>query len=524
VDSKINLPRLVKKLITFQKPDGRFGSNELIFSEDKISGEHMALLWGNGRLLVGLMQYYKEYKDENALKAARKLGDFFISSYEVCSTPAVSKRLDGLMAMGIICFTQYIEGLVLLSEYSHDPKYAQIAAKTYKVLPPRGKQHTHGYLSTLRGVLMLYNYDHQKEHLDFVQSQYEDLIHSDDYTPFGSVREYFGHMNVERDEGCAHADFVRLSFDLYKATGNKTYLDKGEFALLNALYFNQYYTGDFGHHILTAEGSNPDMLHASWWCCTMHGLRAMYEVKKHYLAEESEAGVKINLYIETAYTGNNIAYSIQKDGVANDLHFYSIKINSLKPNSGPLALRMPDWAEKAAIWVNGKKLNATAKQGYISIDKVLARDIIRIGFSYKTNIHTDKGNVVGLSQLTGEPVSGYLHYGPYLLGADDKMDAIFTAEPNENIVYLTETKPANITAIKTLPLADAYYTMRYKHGGFPSDLPGMLRPVSALTFDKHGYLITKLVFSVGRSGNSSARNGSMLVPFVPNQKPAVEHK
>ena len=142
---------------------------------------------------------------------------------------------------------------------------------------------------------------------------------------------------------------------------------------------------------------------------------------------------------------------------------------------------------------------------------------------YKINIHTVDGNVVEIAQLTKKPVTGYLHYGPYLLGADDKMDAIFTAEPNENIIYLKEAIPANITAIKTLPLADAYYTMRYKHGGFPSDMSGTLRPVSTLTFDKHGYLMTKLVFAARGSENSIARNGSMIVPFDPNQKPQVKN-
>lgn len=520
--TKVDLPQLVKALITYQKPDGRFGDAGLTFREDQISGEHMALLWGNGRLLVGLMQYYKEYKDENALQAARKLGDFFISSYAVCSTPAVAKRLEGLMAMGIICFTQYIEGLVLLSEYSGDSKYAAVAAKTYKVLADRGKQHTHGYLSTLRGVLMLYHYDHKKEHLEFVRAAYDDMVRSDDYTAFGSVREYFGHMDVDRDEGCSTADFVRLGFDLYKATGHRDYFDKGEFGLLNALYFNQYYTGDFGHHVLTAGGSTPDFLHASWWCCTMHGLRAMYEVKKHYLAEEAGSGVKLNLYVETEYTGNKIAYVINKGQQKDQLHCYDIRIKSFQSGSEPLQLRVPEWAAKTAVWVNGKQAKTTTQEGYLSLDKIKAGDVIRIGFEYKLNIHTPEGKVIAVNQLTAAPVTGYLHYGPYLLGADDKLDATFTAEPNENIVYINPAQQAALPAGKAAAAADGYYNIRYKHNGFPSNLPGMLRPVSALTFDQHGYLMTKLIFASGEGDNTAFQKGAMLAPFDPNAKSTSE--
>ncbi|MCG2615241.1 glycoside hydrolase family 127 protein [Terrimonas sp. NA20] len=512
--NRIQLPQLVSKLISFQQADGRFGSKDLIFTEDKISGEHMALLWGNGRLLVGLMQYYKEYHDPNALQAAKRLGDFFISSYEVCSTPAVSKRLEGMMAMGIICFTQYIEGLIMLTEFSGDAKYANIAAKTYPVLPPRGKQHTHGYLSTLRGVLMLYNYDHKPEHLDFVRKQYDDLVSSDDYTSFGSVREYFGHMDVDRDEGCSTADFLRLSFDLYKVTGNKTYLDKGEFSLLNALYFNQYYTGDFGHHVLNAEGSSPDFLHASWWCCTMHGLRAMYEVRNEYMTEHTAEGIRLNLYIETTYTDKKIGYTITKDKPSDGLQFFHIRLNSIDAKAGPVALRVPSWAEKMEVMINGKKISTPAKDDYLQLGNHSAGTVIRVGFKYRVSIHTGNAKSITPSQLSSSPVAGSLHYGPYLMGADDKTDPIFVAEPNDNTVYLKAITPV----LASPAITGIRFPVRYSHSGFPSDLQSVLRPVGALTFNKHAYLMTRLQFASEPGTNKGANTQSMLNPFDPNAK------
>jgi len=510
-----NLQQLVKQLITYQRPDGRFGNAELVFTEDKIGGEHMALLWGNGRLLVGLMQYYKIHKDPQVLQTAQRLGDFITNVYGICSTPAVAKRLEGMMAQGIICFTQCIEGMVMLSQYASDPKYATIAGKMYKVLGPRGNQHTHGYLSTLRGVLMLYDYDQDKTHLNFVKNAYDDLVQSEDYTPFGGVREYFGHMAVDRDEGCSTADFVRLSFDLYRETGNKEYLRKGEFGLLNALYFNQYYTGDFGHHILNETGSSPDFLHASWWCCTMHGLRAMYEIKQHYLAEENTAGVHINLYLETSYHGRSIDYELRKMKPAEKLQQYSIKVTRLQAGIGAVYLRMPEWATEARLWINEKSTPIASQDGYLKLPKLAAADVIKIGFGYKVNIQTPDGRSLDLAQLSTSPVTGYLHYGPWLLGADDKEDPTFTAEPNENIVYI---HPAG-QAVSV----NGVYNIRYKHAGFPSNMESRLRPVSALTFDKHGYLMTKLVFAAGEGKNTAPQAASMLAPFDP-RKEAVEKK
>lgn len=91
----------------------------------------------------------------------------------------------------------------------------------------------------------------------------------------------------DRDEGCSTADFLRLCLGLYRATGATKYLLTAENTLYNSLYFNQYFTGDFGHHNLHNRGSGPSTIMAAWWCCNMHGLRALQEVNR----EEGEIGL-----------------------------------------------------------------------------------------------------------------------------------------------------------------------------------------------------------------------------------------
>src|SRR3954449_10882976 len=49
------LDLLVQKVITMQKLDGYFGKT---FHYDRPTDNDLALLWGNGRLLVGLLEYY----------------------------------------------------------------------------------------------------------------------------------------------------------------------------------------------------------------------------------------------------------------------------------------------------------------------------------------------------------------------------------------------------------------------------------------------------------------------------------
>ncbi|HSL86286.1 MAG TPA: beta-L-arabinofuranosidase domain-containing protein, partial [Bacteroidales bacterium] len=169
-----NIRELVKNVLVLQHNDGRFGDTSLVFTEQQIDRNHMPLLWGNGRLLTGLLEYYKQTLDSGVLAAAQRLGDFFLNTYREV-TPAVAKRLEGLGADGIICFTQYVEPLVMLSGITGDPKYAEVATRVYPVLPSRGILHSHGYLTTLRGILKLYEYDNNRDHFYFVLNAYNDL-------------------------------------------------------------------------------------------------------------------------------------------------------------------------------------------------------------------------------------------------------------------------------------------------------------------------------------------------------------
>ena len=506
-----SLPAMVSKLIACQRSDGRYGDPLLQFSEEKIGAPQMAMLWGNGRLLVGLVTYYKYYHDQRALNSAKKLGDFYLSVWRSCIKPGVMKRVEDAGATGIICLTQYIEGLVLLTEATGDEKYAAIATEVYPYLPPRGNQHTHGYLTTLRGVLLLYQHSHQKEQLEFVRKNYEDLINSDDLTQFGSVREYFGHEKTERDEGCSTADFIRLSFDLYRQTGDRRYIDLGEFALYNGLYFNQYYTGDFGHHLISNSGSTPDYLHAAWWCCTMHGLRALYDLREHDMVEYDGGYYKIALYLETTFYDNRVTLSLSRGPVGNDHHFYRIIIGRRDRKSDAFVLRLPPWAVDPVLKLNGKPLDFKVSNGQLFPgQKLKDADTLEVGFKYQFKvIMADKEQInVGAIQ---SKVKGSIIYGPNLLCVDDKTDPVYTAEPNSNIVYTTTFNAGR------RGLHSDSWEVFYTHAGYPSYARTLLKPIADLTFSKHGYVLTNFLLAPVRDKNQFEQDNSMIEPWREKQ-------
>ena len=506
--SDVNLHELVRELIRHQRADGRFGRLDLTFTADEIADQHMALLWGNGRLLVGLTTYYQQHGDEQVLDAARRLGDFLLNTYEACSAPEVRQRLAGLGAFGFICFTQLNEGLVLLTRCTGNAEYAAFAAEIYPLLPPRGDQHSHGYLTTLRGVVMQYELTGEKKHLDFAVEKYRDLLQSSDFLVWGGVKEYFGEKPLEnRDEGCSEADLLRLSLQLFAATDDSFYLEQAEICLFNALYFNQYDTGDFGHHHCDAEGFGfrPNYRHCSWWCCTMHGLRAFYDVQQTVL-RPADNDITLNFFLDGRFETEKAVVTIQKNGAV-----YTLTVQPYTPEPFSLNIRIPAWATTCTLRQNGQLITLPTTNGYARFScNGLADNHLSIEFQYRLTLRNESLAEVPFAAVTDEPTKLALFCGPYLLGADDQIDPAFVAEPLwENVLYLNSLSPAVNPASR---LRETYHTISYKHQGFPGIFQTELRPMSEMAWGSRGFVMAWLFFVSGRVRDMRLAGNSVNIP------------
>jgi len=124
----VDIHSLAEQVLKYQKPDGRFGDESLSFAPGDISDRHMALLWGNGRLLVGLMEYHKAYGKPEVLQSAVRLGEFLSGIAGTMLKPEVAEQFKESLAMGYICFTQLMEGWAMLYDATGDKSYLELAA------------------------------------------------------------------------------------------------------------------------------------------------------------------------------------------------------------------------------------------------------------------------------------------------------------------------------------------------------------------------------------------------------------
>ncbi len=268
------LDRVVTGAIKLQQPDGHFGAP---LSTGAVRDGDMATLWGNGRMLIGLLEYYDLTHRADVLVAARKLGDFLLKSGPRFNSEETPHGYNGeKFAVGYICWTNSLEGLV---EFVSGDQGRTISH------PGARYRSAHGSPSLAAQPRLSH---HCPRRCCVVQSDGGEAISRTGGGGLaGSYR--FGERpgtrrgaemfapQIKRDEGCSEADWLRLSLQLWDLTRQSKYMQQAQITLFNEIAMNQFHTGDFGHHMLSEAGLTAPFAHA-WWCCTFHGLRALAAV------------------------------------------------------------------------------------------------------------------------------------------------------------------------------------------------------------------------------------------------------
>jgi len=394
------LDGLVSKVIALQKPDGYFGAG---FHYDQPKDDELALLWGNGRLLVGLLEYYQLKPLPEVLAACRRLGDWLVRISPLMLSQEIRSEFGAQhFATSYICWMQQTEGLSKLYQVTQDGRYRKLASEIAAVIVRRPSDHVHGYLTSLRGVMDLYDASGEARFLAQCEGAWAEIAESQDALITGGVPEKWSPGN-HRTEGCGEADWVRLSLSLWKATGNRKYLRMAERSVFNELAFNQFATGDFGNRVYTETGVPADGAVRAWWCCTLHGLRAIPDIQASAFRAQ-QGGLYYDLPvdggIETPAWSATAASSLAREGTIR------IRLARTRQAPAPLFIRRPEWASALDIRLNGSVLPFTEEGGYARVERRWRTgEVLTVRYAM---------------QLRCEPSgAGRVSYffGPWLLGA-----------------------------------------------------------------------------------------------------------
>ena len=476
------LHRLVAETLKHQRKDGRFGYENLSFKAADVGPDQMALLWGNGRLLVGLLEYAQRFPErKEALEAAERLGVFLLAVFDDCAKPEVMDRLRGKAANGFICFTQLNEGLELLARATGKEAYRDAARKMEPILEGRGDQHTHGYLTTLRGAMMIYETTGDTAVLEAVKKRYQDLLDSGSVMLNGGILEYFK-PDYDRDEGCSVADLLRLSLQLWKATGDEAYLERAETCLYNAFYANQFDTGDFGHRCFAYKGYKPHPGSGrAWWCCTMHGMRAFRDVLDSVVtADKGGDALRLNLWEEGRWSAGGCTLAVSRKARENGAGAsYEVTLEDGPAAGVRVLLRRPAWAAGFAV--------SPAPAGGETALLLKPGDRVTVSLEYAFRFVNPKNEAVAYEALPADkPELLALFLGPWLLGVDERRNPMFHGEPwDENVLLFPDEGALRAAAGELegegVASSGPVLGITYNHSGFMGEYAVPLTPVASQT-------------------------------------------
>jgi DUF1680 family protein len=449
-----NLDGLVTKLIAMQKPDGYFGS---AFNYERPTDLDMALLWGNGRLLVGLLEYYQLRRSDLALSACRSIGDFLVRIAPLMLSKEIRDAFGAQhFASSYICWTQQTEGLAKLYSVTHEERYRILAENIASVIERRPGDHVHGYLTSLRGVMDLQQATGDQRLLGQCETAWQDVATSRDLLITGGVPEGWS-PNNHRTEGCAEADWVRLNLALWRATKNSKYLAMAERAIFNELAFNQYATGDFGHRVYTDTGLPAGGAVRAWWCCTLHGLRCFPDIHTNVFRSEPR-GLSYDLPLDGRIETDSLA-AVAESSLAED---ETVRIRITESGSQPatLNIRKPEWADRIEIANSGAR-KSESREGvqYLSLDRIWKTgDVVHVQYAMQLK-----------STPSGESRVAYW-YGPWLLGVAASDNPHYFNELTAENKLLSDGEPASGSheqqaGLFSVPAAAT--TFRYAQAEYP---------------------------------------------------------
>jgi DUF1680 family protein len=468
------LDRIVTGAIKLQQPDGHFGAP---LSTGPVRDSDMATLWGNGRMLIGLLEYYDLTHRADVLAAARKLGDFLVHAGPRFNSDEVRTAYNGeKFAVGYICWTNNLEGIVELYRVTKAKPYLALARDIAARTDRHPSQHSHGFLTTVRGVVALHKVTGEKRYLEQAEAEWQGVLDSGNVLVQGAVPEMFA-PQIKRDEGCSEADWLRLSLELWNLTRQPKYMQQAQLTLFNEMAMNQFHTGDFGHHTLSDAGLVAPFAHA-WWCCTFHGLRALAAVFQSVFHSESGA-LFYDLPVDGRGTANGLTVRAESALERNA----SVQLSVLKSDgrAHELRVRVPEWASDVKLSLAGQSLESSAQDGYLAASRVWkAGEVLTVTYALQARIvkRNNEGRQVAV------------FHGPWLLAVDQTASPAYFDEPaSENKVRLPlkngqlVLNPAPVTATPArFAVPVAHFRLSYLPGGYSiQPQTALLRPIAEYT-------------------------------------------
>ena len=363
-------------------------------------------VWGRKYTLLGLIKWYWETGDKNALKSATRLLDYTMKQVG----PGKKSILDcgeyvGMPPSSILEPTMFMYQITKQERYLDFAKYiaeelnkpdgpqlitnANVPVALRRPLKPgdawygkKNGQKAYEMMSCYVGLLELFRVTGDPDLLKSAEITWQHIVDEEiNVCGSGASHEcWYGGRALQTRvsaltmETCVTFTWMQFCERLLEFTSDPKYVDQIERTMYNALMASMKADGSQIVKYTPLEGYRQEgehQCHIPINCCNANGPRAFAMIPRVMYRLPSTGRVDVNLFIPSQATiemgGQSIALSQETEYPLNGN--VQITVNPQREASFTIGLRIPAWSQKTAVEVNGQKVEGVRAGQYCLIER-----------------------------------------------------------------------------------------------------------------------------------------------------------
>ncbi|KAG4268979.1 hypothetical protein FPRO04_12328 [Fusarium proliferatum] len=411
------------------------------------------------KTLAGLLDVYRRMGDQTAK-------DTMLSLASWVDTRTSKLSYNQMQSMLQTEFGGMNEVLADIAFYTKDTKWLKVAQRfDHAVIFDPLQQntdklsglHANTQLPKWIGALREYKVGGDKKYLDIGRNAWNIVVNKHTYAIGGnSQAEHFrapdaiaGYLTDDTCEACNSYNMLKLTRELWALNPtDASYFDFYEKALLNHLLGQQDPSSDHGHVTYFTplkaggrRGVGPAWGGGTWstdynsfWCCQGTGVETNTKLMDSIYFHTSDT-----LYVNL-FTPSKLNWSQKKVSITQTTDFPESDTSTFKitgdTSEWTLAVRIPSWASKASIKINGQASNLAIESGKYATIKRQWKSGDTVTVQLRMSLHTVAAN--------DDQTLGAIAFGPVIL-AGNYGQSTLNGNPTIDLASIKRKSNAGLT-------------------------------------------------------------------------------
>lgn len=417
-ENRAVIDRAVQELMATQDANGYIGT----YLDENHLGDWD--IWGRKYVMLGLLAYYEQTKDAEALEAAMKVADHLIK--EAGPESGVNIAATGWIGWKGLPSSSALEPIALLYQITGEKRYLDFGEHIIKMWESPnayspaglhlieqaldgtpmwemgGAPKAYEMTSCFEGLCEMYRITGNKLYLNACEHYINSVIRDElMIVGSGSLAEVWCSGKARQSdpmylgmETCVTATWMKFLYQMLRLTGNSRYADQLEISLYNALLAAMTPRGNWWSYYTSLMGdrvpSHMQFGDVGMSCCVANGPRGLMTTPS-WAVMTDEKGAVVNLYAAmhskvTTPSGQPLELKLQTDYPRNGK--ITVTVGIARDEDFAVSLRIPEWSKKNSITVNGQPYDGLVIPGtYASIERRwTADDRIEIALDMRARV------------------------------------------------------------------------------------------------------------------------------------------